>query len=173
MASENRAANALGRHYPGGLEAFVDAMNAKARALGMHNTYFTEPTGLSSQNVSSPEDLARLLRAAARQPLIHRYSTDSEYTVDLHRGSQTFRNTNMLVRNPDWDIQISKTGYIQEARHNLVMLAQINGRNLAIVLMNAQDKRSRIGDAVRIRRIVQSEVAMIQVPAQLDAWINQ
>ncbi len=160
MSSENRAANALGRHYPGGLPAFVAAMNAKAQALGMTSTRFIEPTGLSSDNVSSPHDLARLLRAASQRPLIHRYSTDTEYDVEINNRTQTFRNTNLLVRKPDWDIKVSKTGYINEAGECLVMLARINGRDLAIVLLDSQGKLSRIGDAVRIRRIVQNEVAM-------------
>ncbi|MGY6272062.1 D-alanyl-D-alanine endopeptidase [Achromobacter denitrificans] len=163
MSSENRAANALGRHYPGGLPAFVAAMNAKAQALGMASTRFIEPTGLSSDNVSSPHDLARLLRAAAQRPLIHRYSTDTEYDVEVNNRTQTFRNTNLLVRKPDWDIKVSKTGYINEAGECLVMLARINGRDLAIVLLDSQGKLSRIGDAVRIRRIVQNEVALASI----------
>jgi len=165
MSSENRAANALGRHYPGGLSAFVAAMNAKAQSLGMTSTRFIEPTGLSSNNVSSPHDLARLLRAASQRPLIHRYSTDTEYEVEINNRTQTFRNTNLLVRKPDWDIKVSKTGYINEAGECLVMLARINGRDLAIVLLDSQGKLSRIGDAVRIRRIVQSEVAMASIGA--------
>ncbi|CAB3734357.1 D-alanyl-D-alanine endopeptidase precursor [Achromobacter denitrificans] len=163
MSSENRAANALGRHYPGGLPAFVAAMNAKAQSLGMTSTRFIEPTGLSSDNVSSPHDLARLLRAASQRPLIHRYSTDTEYEVEINNRTQTFRNTNLLVRKPDWDIKVSKTGYINEAGECLVMLARINGRDLAIVLLDSQGKLSRIGDAVRIRRIVQSEVALASI----------
>ena len=163
MSSENRAANALGRHYPGGLPAFVAAMNAKAQALGMTSTRFIEPTGLSSDNVSSPHDLARLLRAASQRPLIHRYSTDTEYEVEVNNRTQTFRNTNLLVRKPDWDIKLSKTGYINEAGECLVMLARINGRDLAIVLLDSQGKLSRIGDAVRIRRIVQNEVALASI----------
>lgn len=165
MSSENRAANALGRNYPGGLPAFVAAMNAKAQSLGMTSTRFIEPTGLSSNNVSSPHDLARLLRAASQRPLIHRYSTDTEYEVEINNRTQTFRNTNLLVRKPDWDIKVSKTGYINEAGECLVMLARINGRDLAIVLLDSQGKLSRIGDAVRIRRIVQSEVAMASTGA--------
>lgn len=163
MSSENRAANALGRHYPGGLPAFVAAMNAKALSLGMSSTHFIEPTGLSSNNVSSPHDLARLLRAASQRPLIHRYSTDTEYEVEINNRTQTFRNTNLLVRKPDWDIKVSKTGYINEAGECLVMLARINGRDLAIVLLDSQGKLSRIGDAVRIRRIVQNEVALASI----------
>ncbi|WP_242697634.1 D-alanyl-D-alanine endopeptidase [Bordetella petrii] len=160
MSSENRAAHALGRNYPGGLPAFVDAMNRKARALGMSSTHFIEPTGLSSENVSSPRDLARLLRAAAQRPLIHRYSTDDQYEVDVANRTQVFRNTNLLVRKPDWDIKVSKTGYINEAGECLVMLARINGRDVAMVLLDSRGKLSRIGDAVRLRRILQSDVAM-------------
>jgi D-alanyl-D-alanine endopeptidase (penicillin-binding protein 7) len=162
MSSENRAAHALGRYYPGGMPSFVQAMNAKARELGMLDTHFVEPTGLSSENVSSPRDLVRLLRAASQRPLIHRYTTDTEYDVEMRKGrTLTFRNTNALVRNADWDIKISKTGYINEAGECLVMLARINGRDLAIVLLDSQGKYSRIGDAVRIRKFVQNEVAML------------
>lgn len=161
MSSENRAANALGRNYPGGLPAFVRAMNAKAATLGMVDSRFVEPTGLSAQNVASPRDLSRLLRAASQRPLIHRYSTDSEYEVEVNKRAQTFRNTNLLVRKPDWDIKVSKTGFINEAGECLVMLTRVNGRDLAIVLLDSQGKLSRIGDAVRLRRIVQSEVAML------------
>ncbi|WP_160351438.1 MULTISPECIES: D-alanyl-D-alanine endopeptidase [unclassified Bordetella] len=163
MSSENRAAHALGRNYPGGIPAFVRAMNNKARSLGMSSTYFIEPTGLSSQNVSSPHDLARLLRAAAQRPLIHRYSTDDEYEVDVANRTQIFRNTNLLVRKPDWDIKVSKTGFINEAGECLVMLTRINGRDLAIVLLDSQGKYSRIGDAVRLRRILQNDVAMLKL----------
>lgn len=161
MSSENRAAHALGRNYPGGIPAFVRAMNNTARSLGMSSTYFIEPTGLSSQNVSSPHDLARLLRATAQRPLIHRYSTDDEYQVDVANRTQLFRNTNLLVRKPDWDIKVSKTGYINEAGECLVMMARINGRDVAIVLLDSQGKYSRIGDAVRLRRILQNDVAML------------
>ncbi|WP_233161709.1 MULTISPECIES: D-alanyl-D-alanine endopeptidase [unclassified Achromobacter] len=162
MSSENRAAHALGRYYPGGMPAFVRAMNEKARELGMLDTHFVEPTGLSSENVSSPRDLVRLLRAASQRPLIHRYTTDTEYDVEMRKGrTQTFRNTNALVRNADWDIKVSKTGYINEAGECLVMMVRINGRDLAIVLLDSQGKYSRVADAVRIRKFVQNEVAML------------
>ncbi|ARP80509.1 D-alanyl-D-alanine endopeptidase [Bordetella genomosp. 8] len=162
MSSENRAAHALGRYYPGGMPAFVRAMNAKARELGMMDTHFVEPTGLSSENVSSPRDLARMLRAAAQRPLIHRYTTDTEYDVDMGKGHmRTFRNTNALVRSADWDIKVSKTGFINEAGECLVMLVNMQGRELAIVLLDSQGKYSRIADAVRIRKFVQNEVAMM------------
>lgn len=157
MSSENRAANALGRHYPGGLPAFVRAMNDKARALGMRHTNFVEPTGLSSDNVSSPRDLVKLLAAVNKHPVIHRYSTDDKEEVTIGRGRQlVFSNTNRLVRNPGWDIQISKTGFINEAGKCLVMLTRIDDRDVAIVLLNSSGS-SRIGDAVRLRQWVESE----------------
>ncbi|WP_442598223.1 D-alanyl-D-alanine endopeptidase [Parapusillimonas sp. JC17] len=158
MSSENRAANALGRYYPGGLAAFVRAMNDKARALGMRNTYFVEPTGLSSDNVSTPSDLVKLLRATSKQPLIHRYTTDDKYEVTVGRGRQlVYNNTNRLVRNADWDITVSKTGFINEAGECLVMLTRIDNRDVAIVLLNSSGRYSRIGDAVRIRNLVENE----------------
>jgi D-alanyl-D-alanine endopeptidase (penicillin-binding protein 7) len=161
MSSENRAAHSLARTYPGGFDAFVRAMNAKAQSLGMYNSHFVEPTGLSSENVSSPHDLVRLMRAASQRPLIHRYTTDTEYQVETARGrTEVFHNSNALVRNADWDIKISKTGFINEAGECLVMLTRINGRDLAIVLLGSQGKYSRIGDAVRLRHYVQNEVAM-------------
>jgi D-alanyl-D-alanine endopeptidase (penicillin-binding protein 7) len=161
MASENRAANSLGRSYPGGLPAFVAAMNAKARSLGMINTHFVEPTGLSFENVSSPQDLALMLRAASQQPLIHEYTTASDYTVQVKSRMVTFRNTDMLVRRPDWDIKVSKTGFINEAGQCLVMMARIEGRDMAIVLLDSRGSLSRIGDAVRIRRILEHQIAML------------
>lgn len=158
MSSENRAANALGRHYPGGMPAFVRAMNDKARALGMRRTHFVEPTGLSEHNVSTPRDLVKLLRATAKQPLIQRYSTDESHQVTLNKGrSLKYNNTNRLVKNSKWDIQLSKTGFINEAGQCLVMVARIGGRDLAIVLLNASGSYSRIGDAVRLRTFVENE----------------
>lgn len=164
MSSENRAAHALGRYYPGGMPAFVRAMNDKARALGMRSTRFVEPTGLSSENVSTPRDLVKLLRAASKHPLIHRYTTDDKYEVSIARGRQLlYNNTNRLVSNSDWDIKISKTGFINEAGECLVMLTRIDNRDVAIVLLNASGRYSRIGDAVRIRTLVEnaSNVAML------------
>lgn len=164
MSSENRAANALGRHYPGGLPAFVRAMNDKARALGMRQTVFVEPTGLSSENVSSPKDLVKLLQATATQPLIKQYTTSEQYAIEANKGRQlVFNNTNRLVQNSKWDIQISKTGFINEAGQCLVMLTKIDGRDVAIVLLNAQGRYSRIGDAVRLRTLVEksSSLAML------------
>jgi D-alanyl-D-alanine endopeptidase (penicillin-binding protein 7) len=156
MSSENRAANALGRTYPGGLPAFVAAMNAKARDLGMSRSQFVEPTGLSSDNVATPRDLVKLLQASAAREAIHRYTTDQQHEVKFKSGRTTlFRNTNMLVANRDWDIRVSKTGYINEAGQCLVMVARINNRDTAIVLLNAEGKSTRIGDAIRIRQLVQ------------------
>lgn len=164
MSSENRAAHALGRYYPGGMPAFVRAMNDKARALGMRKTRFIEPTGLSSENVSTPRDLVKLLRAASKQPLIHRYTTDDKYQVEIARGRQlVYNNTNRLVGKSDWDIKVSKTGFINEAGECLVMLTRIDNRDVAIVLLNSSGRYSRIGDAVRIRTLVEnaSNVAML------------
>lgn len=164
MSSENRAAHALGRYYPGGMPAFVRAMNDKARALGMRKTRFIEPTGLSSDNVSTPRDLVKLLRAVNQQPLIRRYTTDDKYEIEVGRGRQlVYNNTNRLVSNSNWDIKISKTGFINEAGECLVMLTRIDNRDVAIVLLNSSGRYSRIGDAVRIRTLVEnaSNVAML------------
>lgn len=152
MASENRAANALGRHYPGGLDTFVARMNDKARELGMQSTWFVEPTGLSSRNVSSALDLARLVRAASRYPLIREYSTASSLTVEAAGArAVSFRNTNRLVSRDDWDIGLQKTGYISEAGNCLVMQARVEGRPVVLVLLDATGKLSRFGDAQRLR----------------------
>lgn len=157
MSSENRAANALGRHYPGGMPAFVRAMNDKARALGMRHTRFVEPTGLSSDNVATSRDLVKLLRATDSHPAIRQYATDDTEEFELGRGRRlTYNNTNRLVKRNDWDIRISKTGFINEAGECLVMLTRIDDRDLAIVLLNSNGKYSRIGDAVRIRKLVET-----------------
>ncbi len=155
MASENRAASALSRHYPGGRRAFIAAMNRKAHALGLRDTHFEEPTGLSSANVSSALDLARLVAAAHRYPLIRKYTTTPKYTITLQHQKQTFRNTNKLVRNSNWDISLSKTGYIKEAGRCLVMQAKLAHRPTIIVLLDSQGTLTRIGDANRIRRWIE------------------
>jgi len=153
MSSENRAASALARHYPGGNRAFVKAMNAKARLLGLGNTYFAESTGLSAGNVSTARDLARMVLAASRYPLIREFSTGTEYTVDVANGSsREFRNTNGLVRDPDWQIGLSKTGYIKEAGRCLVMQAWLKGRPLLVVLLDSTGKYTRTADARRLRK---------------------
>jgi D-alanyl-D-alanine endopeptidase (penicillin-binding protein 7) len=151
MSSENRAANALGRHYPGGLEAFVARMNAKARELGMTSTHFVEPTGLSSYNVSSAHDLAKMVRAASEYPLIRAHSTASSLTVAAGTRPVSFRNTNRLVQNPDWEIGLQKTGYISEAGNCLVMQTEFEGRAVVLVLLDATGRLSRFGDARRLR----------------------
>ncbi len=153
MSSENRAANALARHYPGGLAAAVAAMNRKAQVLGMADTRYVEPTGLSSQNQSSARDLALLVKTAyQQQPLIRELSTSPEAAVEVGARTLQFRNTNGLVRDPQWDIGLQKTGYISEAGRCLVMQAQLAGRKLILVLLDSAGKYSRIGDAERIRR---------------------
>jgi D-alanyl-D-alanine endopeptidase (penicillin-binding protein 7) len=152
MSSENRAAYALGRNYPGGMAAFVPAMNAKAIALGMTNTHFVDPTGLSSRNVASPADLAKLVTAASQDPTIRDYSTDHVHTVQVGKQGVEFRNTNTLVSKPTWNIVVQKTGYISEAGKCLVMKAVIEGRTVVIVLMDSFGKYTRVADANRIKK---------------------
>ncbi len=152
MSSENRAANALGRHFPGGLPAFVAAMNRKAAALGMTGTHYAEPTGLSSKNQSSAQDLALLVREAYRVPLLRELSTSHETQVAVGRRMMAFHNTNRLVSSPQWDIGLQKTGYIAEAGRCMVMQAHMAGRKLIMVLLDSTGKYSRLGDAERIRR---------------------
>jgi D-alanyl-D-alanine endopeptidase (penicillin-binding protein 7) len=158
MASENRAAHALGRSYPGGLPACIEAMNAKARALGMKSTHFVEPTGLSSDNVASSEDLARLVLAAAQSPTIQEYSTDKSYAVPVRRHQVEFHNTDSLVQNPTWNIIVQKTGYIAEAGRCLVMKAIFEGRSVVIVLLDSAGKYTRVADARRIRKWLESRL---------------
>jgi len=157
MSSENRAANALGRHYPGGLPAFVQAMNAKAQLLGMHDTRYVEPTGLSSNNQSSARDLAVLVKAAYQHPILRELTTSTDASVAVGRRQLQFHTTNGLVRNPSWEIGLQKTGYISEAGRCLVMQAQLAGRKLIMVLLDSAGKYSRIGDAERIRKWLTSD----------------
>jgi len=156
MASENRAAHVLGRTYPGGVAACVSAMNAKARELGMTNAHFVEPTGLSNENVASPEDLSKLVIAAAKVASIREYSTDSDYEVHVGRHVVRYRNTDSLVSKSDWNIVVQKTGYIHEAGRCLVMQTVIEDRPVVIVLLNSFGKRTRVADARRIRRWVEA-----------------
>ncbi|MCZ7565519.1 MAG: D-alanyl-D-alanine endopeptidase [Burkholderiales bacterium] len=151
MSSENRAAAALGRSYPGGLEAFVEAMNARAQLIGMSDSRFIEPTGLSPENVSSAGDLVRLVEASARQPLIREYSTASSHEVRIGKRKVAYRNTNRLVSSPSWAIGVQKTGFIRAAGRCLVMQANIAARPLVIVLLDSVGKYTRIGDANRLR----------------------
>jgi serine-type D-Ala-D-Ala endopeptidase (penicillin-binding protein 7) len=151
MSSENRAAHALGNNYPGGMPAMVAAMNTKAATLGMVHSHFVDPTGLSSENVASPEDLAKLVIAASHNPTIRAYSTDKNYAVKVHRHLVEFRNTDNLVANPTWNIVVQKTGYITEAGKCLVMAAVIDGRSVVIVLLDSLGKYTRVADAKRIK----------------------
>jgi len=160
MASENRAAHALARSYPGGVTAFVAAMNQKARELGMANTRFVEPTGLSSNNVSTAFDLVKLVRAGERYALIRQFTTTSSHDVEVLGRNVRFNNTNRLVGSEKWDISLSKTGFIREAGRCLVMQAKIGGRALTIVLLDSFGSLTRLGDANRIRKWLASSAAM-------------
>ena len=156
MSSENRAAHALGRTYPGGLQAFVARMNLKAQHLGMRDSKFVEPTGLSSNNQSSARDLARLVQAAYGDPLLRELSTSPGYEVAVGHRTLQFNNTNRLVHSPSWDIGLQKTGYISEAGRCLVMQAEIAGRKLIMVFLDSAGKFSRLGDAERVRSWIES-----------------
>ena len=153
MSSENRAAAALGRTYPGGFRTFVAAMNQKAVELGMWRSRFVDGTGLSSENVSTAQDLVKLVEAAYRYPLIREYTTHPDHRLRLANGKfLTYRNSNGLVKNPEWAIGLSKTGYISEAGRCLVIQARIAARPVIIVLLDSWGKLTRIGDANRIKR---------------------
>lgn len=160
MSSENSAAHALGRNYPGGLEAFVAAMNQKAQQLGMSDTRYVEPTGLSSDNRSSAKDLAKLARASYEYPLLRDLSVSTGYELPVGRRSVQFRNTNALVSNPTWDIGLQKTGYIAAAGRCLMMQASLAGRKLIMVFLDSTGKYTRIGDAQRVRRWIESQPAV-------------
>lgn len=151
MSSENRAASALGRNYPGGLSAFINAMNAQAALLGMADTHYVEPTGLSSENVSSARDLVNLVWAAQAHPLIRTYSTHTDFAVDVGGPVLQYRNSNRLIRGSDWDIVLQKTGYISEAGRCLVMQAVVGGRSVTMVFLDSKGKFSRSADANRVR----------------------
>lgn len=159
MSSENRAAASLGRTYPGGLGVFVAAMNAKAQSLGMTATRFVDPTGLSSANVSTAHDLARLAAAAHEYPLIRQYSTRESATVHALGRDLGYRNTNGLVRSSHWDIGLSKTGYISEAGRCLVMRVRMASREVIVVLLDSWGKLSRVGDANRIKKWLEANAA--------------
>ncbi|MGZ5201607.1 MAG: D-alanyl-D-alanine endopeptidase [Telluria sp.] len=152
MSSENRAAAALGRNYPGGISAFVEAMNAKARELGMNETHYVDSSGLSSQNVSSARDLAKLVAVAHQEPLLRQFTTDPNNVVAVSGRPMQFHNTNYLVSMPDWNIGLQKTGFINEAGRCLVMQALIQGRNVIMVLLDSKGKMSRTADAGRVRK---------------------
>ncbi len=154
MASENRAASSLARHHPGGMPAFVAAMNKKAQELGLTHTRFADPTGLTPENVSTANDLAKMVKAAADYPMIREFSTTGSAAVEIQPTGHVigFNNTNMLVKSPKWEIQLSKTGYIREAGKCLVMLATISSRPFVIVLLDSLGKYTRVGDAQRVKQ---------------------
>lgn len=162
MSSENRAAASLGRTYPGGTDVFVAAMNAKAAALGMRDSRFVDPTGLSSSNVSSARDLARMVAAAHDYPLIRQYSTTESAQVQVFGRTLGFRNTNGLVRSAHWQIGLSKTGYISEAGRCLVMQVRLASREVIVVLLDSWGKLSRVGDANRIKKWLETNAALGQ-----------
>jgi serine-type D-Ala-D-Ala endopeptidase (penicillin-binding protein 7) len=156
MSSENRAANAVGRNYPGGIPGVLKAMNAKAKALGMKSARFVDPTGLSNGNVASPRDLVKLVTAASRNPLVREYSTDAAETVIVGKYPVEYRNTNLLVRKPDWDVVVQKTGFTNAAGQCLVMKTIIDERPVVMVLMNSFGKYTRVADARRVRKFVEA-----------------
>jgi D-alanyl-D-alanine endopeptidase (penicillin-binding protein 7) len=165
MSSENRAAHALGRTYPGGLAAFVGLMNARAQSLGMKDTRYVEPTGLSSNNQSSAKDLATLVAAAYTDPKLRELSTSPGHEVEVGSRTLQFNNTNRLVKSPSWDIGLQKTGYISEAGQCLVMQAKVAGRKLIMVFLDSTGKFSRLADAERVRRWIESNPAIVaEVP---------
>ena len=151
MSSENHAAQLLGRTYPGGLPAAVAAMNAKAQLLGMHDTRFADPTGLSPENRSSPADLVKLVNAAYEYPVLREYSTSSGLELPIGKRVVRYGSTNGLTSSPDWEIGLQKTGYISAAGRCLVMQAVIEGQRVVMVLLDSVGRYSRIGDAQRIR----------------------
>ena len=158
LASENRAAHALGRTFPGGLPAFVLAMNAKATELGLSGSRFEDPTGLSSGNVATAWDLARIIEAAYRYPEIRDFSTRPQTTLQSGRHSIQFPNTNVFVRNPHWNIGLSKTGYIEEAGRCLVMQAMLANRPVLVILLDSWGKYTRLGDAIRIKQWMEARL---------------
>lgn len=158
MSSENRAAAALARSYPGGIEAFVQAANAKARAIGMVDSTFADGTGLSAGNVATAHDLARMVAAAGAYTLIRELSLATSLSVRLPGGARSFHTTNRLVGSPNWDLELQKTGYISEAGNCLLLQARVDDRSLIVVLLDSFGRYSRIGDAERIRRWLQNPV---------------
>lgn len=168
MSSDNRAAHTVARNYPGGLPAFVRAMNAKAQALGMSSAHFVDPTGLSELNVASAEDLCLLVTAAARNPTVRKYSTDHEHSVVVAKRKIEFHNTNALVRRADWNILVQKTGFTNEAGQCLVMKAVIRDRPVVIVLLDSFGKYTRVADASRIRKWLEARSVERAVPAVAD-----
>ncbi len=152
MSSENRAAAALSRYYPGGRPAFVAAMNAKAAKLEMKDTHFVNPNGLTTENVSTARDLVKLLQAAYQYPWIRKFCTDRDYTVRIGKRRLQFVNSDRLVWSPDWEVEIQKTGFINEAGHCLAMRAHVDGRDLIMIFLDGYGTLTRFADARRVRR---------------------
>jgi D-alanyl-D-alanine endopeptidase (penicillin-binding protein 7) len=164
MSSENRAAAALGRTYPGGIQAFVNAMNLKAKKIGMMNSHFIDATGLNRNNVATARDLAKLVAASNQYAIIREFSTTSKHLVSSgnKRGPIQYVNSNSLVHNQGWAIAVSKTGYLNEAGRCLVMQAHISGQPVVIVLLNSWGKNTRIGDANRVKKWIENNRGRIQ-----------
>ena len=163
MSSENRAAHALGRSYPGGMQVFVRLMNAKDSVLGMNDTKYVEPTGLYSKNQASARDLAKLVGIAHGDPILRELSTSPSYQVAVGNRTLQYNNTNRLVKNPQWDIGLQKTGYISEAGRCLVMQVKVAGRQLIMVFLDSAGQLSRLGDAERVRQWVES-ISPVAIP---------
>jgi D-alanyl-D-alanine endopeptidase (penicillin-binding protein 7) len=172
MSSENRAAHALGRTYPGGLAQFVRLMNSKAKSLGMQDTHYVEPTGLSSSNKSSASDLATLVGVTYSDPVLRELTTSPSHQVAVGNRTLQYNNTNRLVNNPSWEIGIQKTGYISEAGQCLVMQARIAGRKLILVFLDSAGKLSRLGDAERVRRWVEALPAVVKTGTAPGLGVN-
>lgn len=168
MSSENHAAQMLGRTYPGGITAAVAAMNAKAQLLGMHDTHFADPTGLSADNRSSPTDLVRLVNAAYQHPVLREYSTSSELEVPIGKRVVRYGSTNGLTSSPGWEIGLQKTGYISAAGRCLVMQAVIEGQRVVMVLLDSVGRYSRIGDAQRIRQWLEANKSAPTAPSDVS-----
>ena len=169
MSSENRAAHALGRTFPGGLPKFVQLMNAKAAQLGMKDTRYVEPTGLSSNNQSSAQDLATLVAHASNNSQLRQLSTAPEHQIAMGEKTLNYVNTNRLIRNPEWEIGLQKTGYISEAGQCLVMQAKVAGRKLIMVFLDSAGKLSRLGDAERVRKWVENKSLAVPVSVPVSA----
>ena len=168
MASENRAASSLARHYPGGTPAFVTAMNFKALSLGMTHTHYSDPTGLSPENVSTASDLGKLVQAAAEYPLVREFTTTPSYEVEMQPWGRTvgFNNSNALVKNQAWDITLQKTGYIREAGKCVVMLVNIASKPFVIVLLDSFGKYTRIADAQRVKHWLETGESLVLAPVK-------
>lgn len=174
MSSENRAAASLAHHYPGGHKAFIKAMNAKAKALGMKNTRYVEPTGLSEKNVSSAKDLVVLLKASQGYPMLGQLSSTEKKTVTFAKPkySLDFRNTNRLVYKDNWDIHLTKTGFTNAAGHCLVMRTEMAKRQVAFVVLDAYGKYTHVADANRLRHWLETG-KVTPIPAEAKQYKKQ